>query len=78
LVLDFLKNALDHEEMETLKKFVAVNLSDENNVYLRLNSGRTTTKANLGTIVQMGIAIKKMNDENSNNKNEEEEEDEED
>jgi hypothetical protein len=63
--------------MESLKKFVANSLTGDSNVYLTLNSGRLTTKANLGTIIQMGIAIKKMNDESPNNKNEEEEEDEE-
>lgn len=30
---------------------------------MTLNSGRTTTSANLGTIVQMGLAIKKMTEE---------------
>jgi len=64
--------------MDNLKKFVANNLSDENNVFLKLNSGRTTTKGNLGTIVQMGIAIKKMNDEAPSGKNEDDEDDEDD
>ena len=46
---------------------------------MKFNSGRVTTQGNLGTIVQMGLAIKKMTEGGSENDNEaENEEDDED
>lgn len=46
---------------------------------MTLSSGRQTTQGNLGTIVQMGLAIKKMTEGGQDNDNENEhDEDEED
>lgn len=80
LVLDFLKRALDQEEMEQLKEFVANRLSSQEGVYLTLGSGRPTTQGNLATIVQIALALKKMTEgtnEESNPHDEEEEDEEE-
>lgn len=59
-VLDFLKKAFQHEEIEILKKFVQDNLDDEK-AHLRFaESGRLTTNTNLASIIKMGIELKSM------------------
>jgi len=60
LVLDFLKKAMGEDELELLKKFVQTNLSDEDTVLIRYAAGRTTTRANLAPLIQIGLALKKM------------------
>lgn len=79
LVLDFLKRALDQEEMQQLKEFVANKLTSHEGVYLTLGSGRPTTQGNLATIVQIALALKKMTEGNGDADKEphEEEDDEE-
>jgi hypothetical protein len=78
LVLDFLKRALDQEELEQLKEFVASKLTSQEGVYLTLESGRPTTQGNLATIVQIALALKKMTESGEEKKEGHEEEDEED
>jgi len=51
LVLDFLKKAMEADELDMLKDFVQINLADEETIHLRFDSGRTTTKANLAPII---------------------------
>lgn len=60
LVLDFIKKALDADELEMLKDFVQRNLSDEDSTHLKFESGRITNKGNLAPIVQIGLALMKM------------------
>jgi len=59
-VLDFMKKAMEEDELELLKEFVQTNLSDEDTVVIRYASGRTTTRANLAPLIQIGLALKKM------------------
>lgn len=59
-MLDFMKKAMEEDELELLKEFVQTNLSDEDTVVIRYASGRTTTRANLAPLIQIGLALKKM------------------
>ncbi len=59
-MLDFLKKAMEEDELELLKEFVQTNLSDGDTVVIRYASGRTTTRANLASLIQIGLALKKM------------------
>jgi len=55
-----MKKAMEEDELELLKEFVQTNLSDEDTVVIRYASGRTTTRANLAPLIQIGLALKKM------------------
>lgn len=59
LVLDFLKSALQPEDLEVLKTFVQENLEEEA-AQIEFASGRKTNNTNLGPILKMAFELKKL------------------
>jgi hypothetical protein len=60
LILDILKKSINEEELEYLKNFIERNLSSEDKIKIRFDSGYSCNSSNLATLIKMGLALKEL------------------
>ena len=60
LILDILKKAITQDELEYLKSFIERNLSDDDKIKIRFDSGNECNSSNLATLIKMGLALKEL------------------
>ena len=60
LILDILKKAISLDELEMLKQFIESNLSNEQTIRIRFDSGNQCNSGNLATLIKMGLALKEI------------------
>ncbi len=59
-VLDQLKSFFDEQDLDQLKQFVRIHLSNNDQVHLKFQQGRQTNKTHLAAIIKMALVLKKM------------------
>lgn len=59
-MLHSLKSIFDDADLEQLKEFVRKHLSTHEQTHFQFESGNTTTKGHLASIIHMAIELRKM------------------